>query len=111
MKDLLDFESGDKIVCVVANHGVLSPCEICEVQKVIGDKVKLKGYRVLYEKGDFRLYSKKDINDENILEFNIGGCIYTGNKEVSIDELSNEFLAFCESKGWKFCGITTPLAE
>jgi hypothetical protein len=47
--------------------------------------------------------------EDKVLEFEISGCIYTGYKEVTLDNLTNEFIEFCESKGWEFCGITKPL--
>lgn len=49
--------------------------------------------------------------NENNLEFEISGCLFTGNKKITIDELSNKFIDFIESKGWQFCGITKPLEE
>ena len=47
--------------------------------------------------------------DDKILEFQISGCIYTGKGEVTVDNLSDAFVDFCISKGWKFCGVTSPL--
>ena len=41
--------------------------------------------------------------NENNLEFEISGCLFTGNKKITID--------FIESKGWQFCGIPKPLEE
>ncbi len=49
------------------------------------------------------------MKEEKILEFEISGCIYTGDKEITIDDLTDEFIEFCENKGWNFCGVTKPL--
>ena len=47
--------------------------------------------------------------EEKILEFKISGCIYTGAKEVTLDDFTDEFALFCDSKGWNFCGVTIQL--
>jgi len=47
--------------------------------------------------------------EEKFLEFKLYGCIFTGEKEVSLDELTDAFIEFCEDQGWKFCGLTLPL--
>jgi hypothetical protein len=61
---------------------------------------------------NMRKYESKGVcfMDDKILEFNVSGCIYTGEKDVTLDELMGEFLDFCDSKGWEFCGIATPLS-
>jgi hypothetical protein len=53
----------------------------------------------------------KEPEVSKVTEFNIVGCIYTGDKDVTIDELVEEFTDFCEIKGWQFCGITTPTSN
>ena len=48
---------------------------------------------------------------DNVLEFQIAGSLYTGDKKVSVDDLSDEFVAFVESKGWQFLGVIGPLED
>jgi len=48
------------------------------------------------------------ITESKILEFKIEGCIYS-EKEVTLDELQEAFLDFCDSKGWEHCGMIKPL--
>lgn len=49
--------------------------------------------------------------EEKVLEFILSGCIYTGEKEITIDELNDVFIDLCENKGWQFCGIIKPLED
>ena len=58
---------------------------------------------------DVKMYDEDE--DEETLEFQIAGCLYTGDEPINIDELSDEWIAFVESKGWKFCGTIAPLEE
>jgi hypothetical protein len=46
---------------------------------------------------------------EKALEFEISGCLYTGQKDIDLGDLQTAFIEFVESKGWQFCGITSPL--
>lgn len=45
---------------------------------------------------------------DKILEFEIRGCIFNKD-EVTLDEFNDAFIEFCDSKGWEFCGISSPL--
>jgi hypothetical protein len=45
------------------------------------------------------------------LEFILSGCIFTGENEVTLDELNDVFIELCESRGWEFCGMIMPLEE
>jgi hypothetical protein len=46
---------------------------------------------------------------EKVIEFKIEGCIFTGEKEVTMNELHDTFVDFCENKNWQFCGVMTEL--
>lgn len=46
---------------------------------------------------------------ENYTEFELSGTIYSGDKEISIDEINNAFINLVEQKGWMFCGGIRPL--
>jgi len=55
------------------------------------------------------LKEQKDlIPKDKILEFRLEGCIYS-EKEVTLDELQEEFMDWCDSKGWEHCGMIKPL--
>jgi len=49
------------------------------------------------------------MSDDNILEFKLFGSIYSGDKEISLDDLTDVFIDMCEAQGWEFCGFTSGL--
>jgi len=49
------------------------------------------------------------MSKDNVLEFKLFGSIYTGEQEVSLDDLTDFFIDMCEERGWEFCGFTSPL--
>lgn len=57
------------------------------------------------------LVASEELEYENFLEFSLQGSLYTGDKAITLDELLDAFIDMCESKGWEFCGITSPLVN
>jgi hypothetical protein len=49
--------------------------------------------------------------EDKILEFSVVGCVYTKDKEVSIDEFNDKFIEWVESMGWEFCGVTKSISD
>lgn len=47
--------------------------------------------------------------NENLVEFDLYGAVYTGKEEIDLDKLNDEFINFIESKGWSFCGGMRPI--
>lgn len=59
---LCNFQQGDEVVCIIADHKDIPPCEVRTVTSVVGEKfIKLRGYgETLFYKGYFRLYKKRE---------------------------------------------------
>jgi len=67
----------------------------------------------LYDESILNMFKPTGINlfdekpKDKVLEFSLQGSLFTGNKEVTLDELTEAFIDMCETKGWEFCGVTS----
>ena len=96
------------------DKGYKEEAEYLDIAKMISERKKDdSGER--YSLDDAKNIIEENRNTKNlvetkdkVLEFKLEGCVYS-EKEITLDELQEEFMDWCDSKGWEYCGMIVPL--
>lgn len=84
---LINYEKGNKIPSTKVLYFIAKALNI-RINNLITGKYDLKD----------------EIIEENVVKFEISGCLYTYREKLTTNEISCAFNELCNNNDWKFCG-------